>query len=77
MKLTKAQKAAIRNWLNCEYPNHTCPFDGLDNGCLEVCPALFPKLVKIGINRIPCETWCPCQNYTLAYVRRIARRAIA
>ena len=74
MKLTRAQKKGIKTWLQMvdEDKKNYCPFDLDDYGC-EVCAELFPKVR-------PCiKTYkprCPCQNYTLAHVIRVARKAV-
>ena len=80
MKLTAKQKKGIQTWLQLaeqDKPDY-CPFSyPTDKGeCLDVCPELFPRLRRrIGGNPLYVH-WCPCQNYTLAHVIRVARKAV-
>lgn len=81
MKLTAKQKKGIRTWL--KLPRNEmrgdCPFSHMDSNlweCDTICPALFPRLGKMSeVERIASD-WCPCMNYTLAHVRRVARKAV-
>ena len=78
MKLTKAQKAAIRDWLKNYDGRHICPFESPkfddDLPCDYLCPTMFPMLDR---RRGMGDLRCPCDVYPLAYVRRVARRAIS
>ena len=82
MKLTKAQKDGIRRWLDLDTPEERCPFADASGyradharECTDVCPVIFPGLDK---KRGPSpNVFCPCHYYSLAYVRRVARRVTA
>ena len=95
MKLTKAQKTGIREWLESNEPEQCCPFgddDGLNydfGNCLDICAHLFPRVANLidAAQYTTCASgflgsdsddtyFCPCSNYTLAYVRRVARRCL-
>ena len=79
MKLNKAHKKAIKEWLEgdpCDCPFNYIPLDGWQDVCYDLCPTLFPRLVKLGRARVSGENWCPCNNYTVNYVRRVARRVV-
>ena len=79
MKLTAKQKKGIREWLQMpeqDKPDY-CPFVDLDiDACLDICPVMFPKLKRNRDITGFFSHWCPCNNYTLAYVIRVARKAV-
>ena len=81
MKLTAKQKKGIRTWLQMDErdePNY-CPFLDSDiDACLEICPVMFPKLRRGRGAYLKdfSRFWCPCNNYTLAHVKRVARKAV-
>ena len=75
MKLTKAQKEGIQEWLDIESEDQVlfCPFDDPLSFC-DVCAEMFPTLAG---KRAKFGGRCPCRHYPLTYVRRVARRAIS
>ena len=63
-------KEAIQNWLKEKIPEEKCPFQGLID-CRDksvLCDQVFLKSTE--------TTPCPCQNYSLKYVKTVARRAV-
>jgi len=80
MKLTAKQKKGIQTWLQLagQDMSNYCPFPGLKDTpeCLTVCPELFPKLQRGDDFARAGRGWCPCQNYTLRHVIRVARKAV-
>lgn len=84
MKLTRIQRSAIRGWLKLDRAGRKseCPFADIaqDEGscwCLDLCPALFPKLADKRQNDVQRINFCPCSFYRHSYVVRVARRALA
>lgn len=80
MKLTAKQKKGIKTWLEMDgwLKQHYCPFAFPTDikECLDICPELFPKLKRRDCSDRFEVNWCPCQNYTLAHVIRVARKAV-
>ena len=61
----------IEKWLQNKNPTAVCPFNYLFIGCDEVCHQVFPKQDGGDFGAV-----CPCDNYSLPYVIRIARQAV-
>jgi len=67
--LTEAHIKGIRRWLDSHYKWRFCPFHWeWEKHCERItCRAIFPKLPKY---------LCPCNQYSLSYVTRIAKEIV-
>ena len=72
MAITKKRIAeylvAFKGSVNMRSRDRVCPFHyAASVDCKEICPVIFPRLI---IGR------CPCHQYKLSYVQKVARKFI-
>jgi len=67
-KLSLQEKECVRQWLK-KGEKGDCPFMGMVATCENICETWFPETREE-------EVLCPCGTYSVATVRRVARKML-
>lgn len=81
--MNKKQKKAIEKWLKDEGGEDLCPFidfnykEGGMSRCEDNCDKWFPKVkAQLEDKKATGCLLCPCQSYSVKYVRKVAKTLI-